>query len=220
MIRRCTTLLLALLLVAPSLYAGPIDWAAVVPDTGAGDLIGGPVISFVGAPFPQNTAEGTFFTGDGGDTGNTELNLVYDSHGWFGGSPAFGTVTLAGLTDGTQYQIQLLGAGDTRGCCSTRTQTASDELGNVSGEFMRGNSSVIGTFTATGDSQDIILEGATDPGLSGYILTDGAGALVEAVNYTPNGTNVTVTVPEPGSLILALMAFAAIFGNAGRRQRS
>ena len=216
MIRRCTSLLIASMLAASSLYAGPIDWSAVDADTGAGGLIGGPVINFTGIDFPGNTAEGTFFTGDGGDSGNAELNLVYDSHGWFGGSPGSGTITLAGLVDGNDYQIQLLGAGDTRGCCNTRTQTADDGLGNVSEEFLRGNSSVIGTFTATGDSQDIIIAGATDPGLSGYILTDGAGALMEAVNYTPNGTNVMVTVPEPGSMILALMAFAAIFGRRNR----
>ena len=79
--------------------------------------------------------------------------------------------------DGEDYQIQLIGAGDTRGCCSSRNQRAGDGESpeNVSGDFSRsGVGSVIGTFTASGTTQPIrILPGINngiDPGISGYVL--------------------------------------------------
>jgi hypothetical protein len=64
----------------------------------------------------------------------------------------------------------------------------------VSGEFLRGNSSVTGTFTATGPTQEIAIAGENDPGLSGYILADGAG-VVSAVNIArpADGEAITVT---------------------------
>ncbi|MFT5188726.1 MAG: hypothetical protein ACI957_001748, partial [Verrucomicrobiales bacterium] len=169
-----------------------IVWSDVNPDTAASDLIGGSSITFTPATIEGiGNAEGTFFTGDGGATGNADLDAVYNSHAYFG---AGFSITLDGLTAGTEYQIQLLGAGDTRGCCDTRTQTGDDLNGNVSGEFVRGNSSVVGTFTAVGSTQVIAIAGATDPGLSGYVLADGAGVLT-AVNLAraADGENITVT---------------------------
>ena len=137
--------------------------------------IGGEDILFSGSNISPNTTNtGTFFTGDGGDTGNTQLNAILNSHGYAGSAWSF---QLTGLTAGADYQIQLLGAGDTRGCCSARNQRAGDGEApeNVSGDFSRsGVGSVIGTFTADGTIQTInVLPGinnGVDPGLSGYIL--------------------------------------------------
>lgn len=183
-----------------------ITWGAVNGNTSAGDLIGGPSIPFSPIAYDGGNAEGAFFTGDGGDTGNEDLNFVYNSHGWNG---AGASITLDGLVPGEDYQIQLLGAGDTRGCCNTRNQAADDGVGNVSGDFGRGNTSVVGTFTATKASQAISIVGGTengvDPGLSGYILTDGAGNLVSAYNVA-GSIESTVTVPEPSSAVLLLLA--------------
>ena len=186
----------------------PITWDAVVSGTTAADLIGGPEIPFVTATYPGGNADGTFFTGDGGDTGNADLNTIYNSHGWNG---AGATITTGGLNAGEDYQIQLLAAGDTRGCCDTRNQAGDDGAGNTSGDFERGNNSVVGSFTATGSTQAInIISGTVngvDPGLSGYILADGDGNLVEALSFgfaadAAGMPSATVTVPEPASCVL------------------
>jgi hypothetical protein len=162
--------------------------------------------------YDGGNADGTFFTGDGGTTGNDLLDEVYNSHGWNGDGA---TITLDGLTEGEGYQVQLLGAGDTRGCCDTRNQAGDDGVGNVSGDFERGNSSVVGSFTATGATQDIMVVGGTengvDPGLSGFILADAAGNLISAFNVGREaGDDVTViqTVEpdEPGTLPADSMA--------------
>ncbi len=127
-----------------------------------------------GSIAPSNTNTGTFFTGGGGNTGNTELNIILNSHSYGGGGWGF---QLNGLTNGVDYQIQLIGAADTRGCCSSRNQRAGDGESpeNISGDFSRsGVGSVIGTFTANDTTQTInLLDGINngqDPGLSAYIL--------------------------------------------------
>ena len=137
--------------------------------------IGGENILFAAeAIAPSNTNTGTFFTGGGGDSGNPQLNTVLNSHSYAGGGWTF---QLTGLTGGADYQIQLIGAADTRGCCSSRNQRAGDDESpeNISDDFSRsGVGSVIGTFTAGGTTQTINLLGGVnngvDPGLSAYIL--------------------------------------------------
>ena len=214
-----------------------ITWDAVDTETTASDLIGGPTIPFVAATYPgggnaggndDGSTSGNFFTSGGGDTGNEGLNEVLNSHGWKGGTPAAQIITLDGLTAGEDYRIQVLAAGDTRGCCNTRTQTADDLVGSISGEMTRGDDSVVGTFTATSATQEIEIAGGQDPGLSGYILTrvtagraDGE-VLVEALNYGfgANGAGMpstVVTVPEPNSVALLLVASLSLL--MGRRRR-
>ncbi|MEM7386806.1 MAG: LamG-like jellyroll fold domain-containing protein, partial [Verrucomicrobiota bacterium] len=178
--------------------AGPapaveITWSEVDLDTTVDDLIGGSSITFVPFAYDGGNADGTFWTGDGGTTGDDLLDAVYNSHGWNG---AGAIITLDGLTAGQDYMVQLLGAGDTRGCCNTRNQAASDGT-NVSGDFPRGNSSVIGSFTANGPTQDIMIisgqDNGVDPGLSGFILTDGSGSLISAFNVgRTEGDDITV----------------------------
>lgn len=137
--------------------------------------VGGENITFTAEAIgPSNTNTGTFFTGGGGNTGNASLNTVLNSHSYAGGG---WVVQLTGLSAGADYQIQLIGAGDTRGCCSARNQRGGDDESpeNVSGDFSRsGVGSVIGTFTAGGSTQTInVLPGlnnGVDPGLSAYIL--------------------------------------------------
>ncbi|MDA7613677.1 hypothetical protein N8586_00950 [Verrucomicrobiales bacterium] len=184
-------------------FAGPetaaITWGEVDLDTTVGDLIGGPSITFTPFAYDGGNAEGTFWTGDGGTTGDDVLDSVYNSHGWNGDGAS---ITLDGLTAGESYQVQLLGAGDTRGCCNTRNQAASDGT-NVSGDFPRGNSSVIGTFTAAGASQEIMIISGTDngvdPGLSAFILTDAAGGFISASNVgRTEGDDIVLSVAVDG----------------------
>lgn len=183
--------------------AGAITWGDVDLDTQVGDLIGGPSITFAPFAYDGGNAEGTFWTGDGGTTGDDILDSVYNSHGWNGDGAS---ITLDGLTAGQSYQVQLLGAGDTRGCCNTRNQAGDDGMGNVSGDFPRGNSSVIGSFTASGDSQEIMIVSGTDngvdPGLSGFIVTDASGGFLYAFNVGREaGNDITVMVQVEPSLI-------------------
>ncbi|CAN5336996.1 hypothetical protein BH23VER1_BH23VER1_02640 [soil metagenome] len=191
----CTGLIAA----APSAYPAPISWdppldmAAATDIDSTGFLVeaknatsggdsptvdtGTEAIPFQAMDFGVNaTGTGTFFTGDGSDTGNAELNTVFNSHVW---SPSAWSFALSGLSAGTTYQIQVIAAGDTRDCCGSRNQRAGDaeSPANLSGDFSRsGVGSVVGRFTADGTTQAIqILPGSvggTDPGISGYILRE------------------------------------------------
>lgn len=148
---------------------------------------------------PSGVGTGTYFTGDGGDTGDVNLNAVLNSHVWSGGT---WDLTAAGLTEGKNYQLQLIGAGDTRSCCSERNQRAGDgeTPESVSDDFSRsGVGSVIGVFTADGTTQTIrMLPGlvnGTDPGLSGYILRE----LSPAAAQPPTDIALTNALIAPGA---------------------
>ncbi len=203
-----TTAFALMLPISMSVNAAQITWGDVDADTTVSDLIGNLPITFAPFEYPGGNAAGTFFTGGGGDTGNTELNAVYDSHGWNG---AGATLTLEGLTEGTDYVLQLLGAGDTRSCCSTRSQAGDDGNGNISDDFYRGNSSVIGSFTADATTQNFMVVSGTDngvdPGLSGFILTQTDGTVHSAYNVA--GAEITV-VPEPSSSCLLILGLLGL----------
>ena len=201
---------LCILLLACGLIpadAAPITWQAPFNITSTADIdtggmlveaknasngngnttvnVGGENILFEASALgPNNTNTGTFFTGDGSDTNNAELNTVLNSHSY--GSDAWSFV-LAGLSPGSNYQIQLIGGGDTRDCCGSRNQRAGDDESpeNVSGDFSRsGVGSVIGTFTADGATQTIrILPGVSagqDPAISGYVLRSASAPAPQA----------------------------------------
>jgi len=113
-------------------------------------------------------------------TGDTDLDNLLDSHSWLGGSPAEVTVMIENLIPGTQYQVQLIGVADSRGCCAGRTYEPDDGQGNyTTGIAMaRGDyASVVGTFTADAASQTILWRslgntGNNDPGFSGLIVLE------------------------------------------------
>lgn len=143
----------------------------------------------------------TYFTGA---TGDADLDALLDSHSWFGGNPATATITLEGLTNGLDYQVQLIGAADARSCCAARTYEPDDGAGNFTTgvSVQRGLfQTTIGTFTADGATQQILwrsLNNATgnnDPGLSGLVV---------------------IQVPEPASALLLLLGAAPL---ALRRRR-
>lgn len=101
------------------------------------------------------------------------------------GSGSF-TFDITGLNVGDSYDIQIFAVGDTRGCCSTRTQSFSGD-GVVFSDLLSRNdpSSVVGSFVADADFQTITVNGPTDPGLSGFQVR-----------------NVTA-IPEPSAFLLA-----------------
>ena len=178
--------------------------AALDINVGSGDNSEVTVAGIVFTPsqlsFPSGTGDGGYFTGDGGDTGDADLNLLLDSHAWGAAST---TVTLSGLTVGMPYELQLIGAADTRSCCSDRNQAASDGV-NVSGDMSRvGPGSVIGSFTADADTQDFMIvpgtENGVDPGISAYMLR---------------------TIPEPTSVTIVGFALCGLMLTAIRRNRA
>ena len=221
-----------------SLSAAPITWGvpfnitsdsdidtngthvtAVNAKSGGGSTtvtIGGESILFTGVAIgPANTGTGSYYTAGGGNSGNSNLNVVLNSHSY---SPNPWSFTVSGLTNGTDYQIQLIGAGDTRGCCASRNQRGGDgeAVENVSGDFSRsGVGSVVGTFTASGTTQTInVLDGinnGVDPGLSGYIVrtatpptpeppTDIALSNTDLAPNTVSGTAIgTLTTTDPNN---------------------
>ena len=76
---------------------GGITWGEVDLDTTVDDLIGGPTLTFTPFAYDGGNAEGTFWTGDGGTTGDDILDSIYNSHGWNGGGAS---ITLDGLDRG------------------------------------------------------------------------------------------------------------------------
>ena len=194
---------LAIFTIIATAANAQVTWSdPIVSGLKFSDLISGDAeYTFEAAEYPGSTSgTGDFFTGSGASTYNTGLNTVLDSHGW---NSAGATVVVDGLNVGEDYQIQLL-MGDTRGCCLDRTQTASDGT-NVSGEFSRNGGSVVGTFTASGDSLSLDIAGAADPGLSGYILWNTTtDSLAKAINFASDGA--TPSVPEPSGMLLGLAA--------------
>jgi hypothetical protein len=150
--------------------------------------------------FPSATGQGDFFTAGGGTTGNADLNMILDSHAWSGGETV---IPLTGLTPGDRYQVQLIGASDTRGCCGDRNLAGSDGLGNVSGDIMRSaGASVIGTFIADSDTQLVSIVPGTvngvDPGLSAGLLNFIGDPETISINFgadEPAGARSDVTGP-------------------------
>ncbi|MDG2122550.1 MAG: lamin tail domain-containing protein, partial [Verrucomicrobiales bacterium] len=226
-----------LLLSAAASHSAPITWSAPVNITSDSDIdtsgtlhtainttsdealrivtIGAETITFNNAinVGPTTTSTGTFFTGGGGSTGNTDLDAVLNSH-TYGSDPW--SFELDGLTAGRQYQLQLVGGGDTRGCCDNRNQRAGDgeTPESLSADFSRsGPGSVIGTFTADATTQAInILPGeinGIDPSLSLYVVRDltSAGSLpptdvalsnTDLSPNTPTGTTIgTLNAEDP-----------------------
>jgi hypothetical protein len=156
------------------------------------------------------TGTSNFYTGQEQSltTGNSDLDSVLDSHGWVSGNPTIAELRLQDLVVGNDYQIQLIGAADDRGCCDMRQMTVVDENENrISDRFGRqadwdddgspGPGSVIGTFKANSTEQLIFLKSVeiddppdndlpgNDPGLSAYILSRVIGGIEG--DYNSNG---------------------------------
>ena len=119
-----------------------------------------------------------FFTGA---TGDADLDTLLDSHAYTGANPAEITLTINGLEAGTNYQVQLIGVADARGCCAGRTYEPDDGLGNYTTgiEMPRGDfAGVLGTFTADAVNQNILWRslggaaGNSDAGFSGIVVIE------------------------------------------------
>jgi hypothetical protein len=163
----------------------PAEIVRVGAAEGSGDImvtIGSETLTFVPKALgPNNIGDANLWSGLD-STGNTALDDALDGHSWGGGAWSF---ALTNLTPAQRYQLQLIMA-DSRGCCRGRSQRYSDDVGNVSDNVGRyhpvgatppdsGAGSVIGTFIACADGQQVInvLPGTVngvDPGLSAYLL--------------------------------------------------
>jgi hypothetical protein len=138
-----------------------------------------------------------------GGTGDADLDNLLNSHSWMAGNPVTATVTLQGLTVGAPYQVQVIGAVDTRACCAARVY----EPDNGQGQFSAGVSiqrgltqSIIGTFVADGSTQTFqwrsqnSAAGNNDPGMSGLVVTRRPGSVTGVVAATLNRDTGNLTV--------------------------
>jgi hypothetical protein len=137
-----------------------------------------------------------------------DLVELLDSHSWHPGNPVTAMVTLEGLTVGAPYQIQVLGAADTRACCMARIYEPDDGAGN----FNTGTSiqrglvqSIFGRFTADAATQTFQWRsqggamGNNDPSMSGLVV---------------------LRIPEPASVVLMSLALGCCGSRArGRRNK-
>jgi len=189
---RSLVLLLSLVVLSSSpSFAAVITWGAVT-DIGPDDLSlvqPGTVVQALnfGGPATTPTASGVSFSAAATPPGATaatglalansdpQFNTALNSKVFrFGGGSTF-TVTLTGLTNQQAYSVQLFVA-DNRSTApnsqfANRTQRFSDGLGNNSGTLRHGGSAgqiggqyVIGTFTASGTTQTIVVTGLTGGG--------------------------------------------------------
>ncbi len=113
-------------------------------------------------------------------TDDEDLDALLDSHAWLGVTPGEVTVTINNLVPGRNYQVQVIGVGDSRTCCATRTYEPDDGTGNYNtgvtvarGQFQ----TAVGTFTADAVSQSILWRslggaGNNDPGFSGLVVLE------------------------------------------------
>lgn len=151
-----------------------------------------------GAPGNVSNTTGTFYAPA---TDNVNLDNIMDSHTYItGANPnGVGVVTIP-VTVGNAYDIQFIGVGDSRGCCSGRAQNVDDGNGNTSGDLIRGTGDwVVGNFVAESQFESFFVAGISDPGLSGLIVRDLGPA-----------------IPEPGSALLSLVG---LLGLTARRRR-
>lgn len=142
-------------------------------------------------------------------TVDSDLDTLLNSMVWADGRATSGNVTalnivLNNLSVGTAYQVQLIGAADSRSPRagtierSLNTAAVNDGLGNsvnnlsayqdVDGDGQFHVTSVLGTFTADGTSQalNVVLTNGRNPGISALLLT--------------------TAVPEPTTIGAAIMA--------------
>jgi len=170
-----------------------------------------------------STINGIVFTEQAGSSdfwGNTGINPIIDNvlsgHSALASGVSTGTVTLSGLTFGSQYQIQLIGIHDSRGGINERQYEVSFGGADfTSGGTARvltragyGNSdpaspptidgqvsygTVVGTFIADGTSQDIQIRSNTQDGNTTDDVDPGIGGWILLEQ---------AAVPEPSSTAL------------------
>ena len=130
--------------------------------------------------------------------GDAAYNTALDSGRWSDAGSRTGTITLGGLSNGTQYLIQLWIA-DTRGCCNLREHTVDgtssfNTVGNI----------ITGTFTADAATQAITIIGV------------GGGNGGQDHGPQTNMLQLRNLIPEPSVSLLGLGALGLML----RRRRA
>jgi len=206
--------------------AASMTWGtpfALVDETGldqTGTLVeainfGGSTVDVNGISFQGSEDLGTHtFARDdvwAGTPTDADFSIVMDS---FRYSPPASiapqdSIMLSGLTPGTTYQFQYLGADQRRGK-DTREVTLSDKdiegdgTGNSVSYFVTPFHSVVGTFTADSTSQEIWIDQNNDGGWgAGYMLRD-----------------VSAPVPEPSAATLFTLGAVLTAARVRRMARS
>ncbi|MGJ8642232.1 MAG: sulfatase-like hydrolase/transferase [Luteolibacter sp.] len=204
--------------------AAPISWQPAQYTTGAADLVTGTAV------FARNGGSATVSVGGATfspvDLGNGYLNDVYPAPGitstgntgfdtliqslTFGGGTNT-TITITGLTMGTEYQVQVF-YNDQRNSALSRVMTYGDGLGNdidVAASSPEGGNGedygqyAIGTFTAGAATQTLSLatSGFSNAHLNGVLVVEPGppDAPVVPTNLTAFGGITTVSLSWDGN---------------------
>ena len=152
------------------------------------------------------TGEGVYVTNASGAQAFTDAYWTGGDANWdsindtgifrFSGTNAL-QVTLQGLTDGQEYQVQLFASDDTNSGNRSSFYSDAATAGNISSELRMGDKDyVVGAFIASGTTQDIFVQ----TGNIGVAYLDGLSL-----------TTLT-SIPEPGSyaLIGGLLALGSV----------
>jgi hypothetical protein len=194
-------------------FAADFNTAAGFNPTPDGDdIINGILFTQVGAAGIAGRLSHTFDQGPNfgaaafpGGTGDADLDNLLNSHSWDGGNPVTASVTLEGLSVGSPYQIQVIGAVDTRACCSLRTYEPDNGAGvfNTGTTIQRGlTQSIVGSFTADASTQTFQWRS----------LGDAAG------NNDPSMSGLVVRlIPEPNSVLLVAVGLSLLGVTTRRR---
>ena len=121
-----------------------------------------------------------------------DFNTVMDGFAHSPGrSPGNGAFTLSGLTDGTEYSVQLFTSDTRDGIGNLRDIQFDDDLGNSTAAVLQSDKQFfIGTFTAVGTSQAFNAV-STNQGTSGSVILNAATVSV---------------IPEPSTALLGGLA--------------
>jgi hypothetical protein len=209
-----------------SSQAATVTWGSVSIITGESSIVTTGATGIVGANFAPSggslTANGVTFTrvannssaliGGGITVGTSGMDFtasngansnvpagnfgtIMDSHtgGPYGGS---GTITLSGLVDGTEYQIQFFASINDTNAMAAQTITGGANTSAAFGNHAAGSGrTLLGTFTASGTTQVLTIQGTTEP--------------------IANALTIGTVVPEPSAALLGGLGLLALL----RRRR-
>jgi hypothetical protein len=204
--------------LATAAAAGPIAWGTPVNISGAADVSqtgtfvdgiegwnGNTTVTIGDATFHQPTVNAGTYSTPSGDIALTLGNSF--QYGSFNSSSADyntlmnengnngGTATLSGLTAGATYQVEFWSA--TVGFSATTTLDGTTTLNSGTGQF------VLGTFTATGNTETFTYTGG-----------NGDGSRVSAVQLRQ-----LTTVAEPSTAMLASLGAVGLLAACRLRRR-
>ncbi|GEM_PF-3265920 len=147
------------------------------------------------------------FTGGGLGTGGTYLNIVGGGHYNSGVTTGFtDTLTLSGLTNGHNYELQIWSGGFDNRLIATFGSDSSFANPTVTLNPASNGQFALGTFTAGAATSEVVYFKVTNPSSANHYLTLGAVELRD------------ITIPEPATWGLLAFSLTAVMVLRRRRR--